>query len=103
MLCPSPSGTPAPMPPGNVGRLLPAIPRCRPPWREQSTAAGCPHREPHARRPASRPCRNRGRQCRSEEHTSELQSRPHLVCRLLIEKKKNSLKPPPKLDNSNQR
>src|SRR3989442_8980058 len=25
---------------------------------------------------------------RSEEHTSELQSRPHLVCRLLLEKKK---------------
>src|SRR2546422_7330647 len=28
-------------------------------------------------------------QCRSEEHTSELQSRLHLVCRLLLEKKKN--------------
>src|SRR5256884_1566991 len=28
---------------------------------------------------------------RSEEHTSELQSRLHLVCRLLLEKKKNSL------------
>src|SRR6202043_3906018 len=27
---------------------------------------------------------------RSEEHTSELQSRPHLVCRLLLEKKKSS-------------
>src|SRR3989442_11004711 len=27
-------------------------------------------------------------QRRSEEHTSELQSRPHLVCRLLLEKKK---------------
>src|SRR5687768_17659147 len=27
-------------------------------------------------------------QCRSEEHTSELQSRLHLVCRLLLEKKK---------------
>src|SRR5690554_6991017 len=27
-------------------------------------------------------------QARSEEHTSELQSRPHLVCRLLLEKKK---------------
>src|SRR2546422_8292227 len=30
---------------------------------------------------------------RSEEHTSELQSRLHLVCRLLLEKKKK--KPPP--------
>src|SRR3989442_1758314 len=28
-------------------------------------------------------------QQRSEEHTSELQSRPHLVCRLLLEKKKH--------------
>src|SRR5436305_10733944 len=35
-----------------------------------------------------------GRGCmriiRSEEHTSELQSRPHLVCRLLLEKKKKT-------------
>src|SRR5687768_18006643 len=29
------------------------------------------------------------RSCRSEEHTSELQSRLHLVCRLLLEKKNN--------------
>src|SRR5690625_6108659 len=29
------------------------------------------------------------RRFRSEEHTSELQSRGHLVCRLLLEKKKN--------------
>src|SRR5439155_2041687 len=29
-------------------------------------------------------------QLRSEEHTSELQSRGHLVCRLLLEKKKNN-------------
>src|SRR2546422_3033243 len=29
----------------------------------------------------------RGRRVRSEEHTSELQSRLHLVCRLLLEKK----------------
>src|SRR5258705_11422042 len=28
--------------------------------------------------------------CRSEEHTSELQSLRHLVCRLLLEKKKKS-------------
>src|SRR5690625_6877674 len=28
--------------------------------------------------------------CRSEEHTSELQSRGHLVCRLLLEKKKKN-------------
>src|SRR3989442_9768718 len=29
------------------------------------------------------------RAARSEEHTSELQSRPHLVCRLLLEKKQS--------------
>src|SRR5258708_16325948 len=31
---------------------------------------------------------------RSEEHTSELQSPDHLVCRLLLEKKKNTQLPP---------
>src|SRR5438445_5091728 len=31
----------------------------------------------------------RGRRLRSEEHTSELQSRQYLVCRLLLEKKKD--------------
>src|SRR5258707_3384791 len=35
-------------------------------------------------------CRDRGARRRSEEHTSELQSRQYLVCRLLLEKKKNS-------------
>src|SRR2546429_4383884 len=35
-------------------------------------------------------------QPRSEEHTSELQSRLHLVCRLLLEKKKNTKYHPPK-------
>src|SRR2546429_6421713 len=34
---------------------------------------------------------------RSEEHTSELQSRLHLVCRLLLEKKKN-IAPDPRTD-----
>src|SRR5690554_2513754 len=37
---------------------------------------------------------------RSEEHTSELQSRPHLVCRLLLEKKKYLLRPGPARTNS---
>src|SRR5690606_39930921 len=32
----------------------------------------------------------RGRHLRSEEHTSELQSRENLVCRLLLEKKKTT-------------
>src|SRR3712207_7119694 len=38
-----------------------------------------------------RPVRLRARAVRSEEHTSELQSRQYLVCRLLLEKKKTSL------------
>src|SRR3989442_2763695 len=38
--------------------------------------------------PTDRPLRRGERVPRSEEHTSELQSRPHLVCRLLLEKKK---------------
>src|SRR5438876_5123830 len=33
-------------------------------------------------------CPNKGCRIRSEEHTSELQSPVHLVCRLLLEKKK---------------
>src|SRR5258707_10451870 len=44
------------------------------------------------RRPAKSPCRGSTGQpatrARSEEHTSELQSRQYLVCRLLLEKKK---------------
>src|SRR3989442_9971102 len=38
--------------------------------------------------PASRASWRPSDGSRSEEHTSELQSRPHLVCRLLLEKKK---------------
>src|ERR1041385_9529255 len=37
---------------------------------------------------AAGPARRRAAPGRSEEHTSELQSRLHLVCRLLLEKKK---------------
>src|SRR5271157_6162865 len=45
------------------------------------------------RRPASPSARVRRLSSRrSEEHTSELQSRPHLVCRLLLEKKKKQHK-----------
>src|SRR3989442_14713867 len=40
------------------------------------------------RRPSVRPAETEA--ARSEEHTSELQSRPHLVCRLLLEKKKST-------------
>src|SRR3712207_9352747 len=39
-------------------------------------------------RPATGERRRRDEHLRSEEHTSELQSRQYLVCRLLLEKKK---------------
>src|SRR5476651_714724 len=38
--------------------------------------------------------------CRSEEHTSELQSRQYLVCRLLLEKKTKPTRPPPPPQNT---
>src|SRR5258707_8445498 len=45
--------------------------------------------------PTGRPCSSRpsasGSCARSEEHTSELQSRQYLVCRLLLEKKKKNM------------
>src|SRR3989442_7281757 len=40
---------------------------------------------------------------RSEEHTSELQSRPHLVCRLLLEKKNRYANGPPHIHTSASR
>src|SRR2546422_7117418 len=42
---------------------------------------------------AARPAVDEERHDRSEEHTSELQSRLHLVCRLLLEKKKKTIDP----------
>src|SRR6266498_4580452 len=44
---------------------------------------------PRAAPPATPPPPTAAQLRRSEEHTSELQSRPHLVCRLLLEKKKH--------------
>src|SRR2546422_5774440 len=46
------------------------------------------HRQRHGLAGADQGGRG-GRDTRSEEHTSELQSRLHLVCRLLLEKKKD--------------
>src|SRR2546429_4504467 len=64
------------------------VARVRDPRRSRATQVGRDHamvdrelgdqRQPHVARLAER----------SEEHTSELQSRLHLVCRLLLEKKK---------------
>src|SRR5207237_9535823 len=60
----------------------------------------CPARWRSARRhrppscstpPPMRPCRLKTASCRSEEHTSELQSHLNLVCRLLLEKKNKNM------------
>src|SRR3989442_4722673 len=58
------------------------------------------HRGGQPRRPSSavrprpgRTARPPAPSFRSEEHTSELQSRPHLVCRLLLEIKKSDDQP----------
>src|SRR2546422_1963473 len=55
-------------------------------------AAAARARGPVCRRPRGRAAVRAGRRrgTRSEEHTSELQSRLHLVCRLLLEKKKKT-------------
>src|SRR5690349_23161700 len=58
----------------------------RPPADQDRREPGAASSDAPARRPvesANRPC-----DARSEEHTSELQSRRDLVCRLLLEKKK---------------
>src|SRR5262245_63500938 len=53
---------------------------------DRSGSAARDHRRPDRR--TRRGHRDRSRGIRSEEHTSELQSLRHLVCRLLLEKKK---------------
>src|SRR5690349_24548145 len=54
-------------------------------------AAGRRHRARYTSAPSPPAARSttESRPARSEEHTSELQSRRDLVCRLLLEKKKN--------------
>src|SRR5690554_7000808 len=62
----------------------------RPEGRERGPAA--PGSGRRARRSDPSPRQPPSSGGRSEEHTSELQSRPHLVCRLLLEKKNNRIK-----------
>src|SRR3712207_7742955 len=72
----------------------------RPPPRGALAVGHVPGRRaprPRARRRAAAQRRGGARgtpRPRSEEHTSELQSRQYLVCRLLLEKKKNKIYPP---------
>src|SRR2546422_10199009 len=61
-------------------------------FRSARAGAARPTRPSTAPRSSTSPWPGTRRRCpttRSEEHTSELQSRLHLVCRLLLEKKKN--------------
>src|SRR3989442_6220051 len=55
-------------------------------WAESSYTVGVIWGRPRFRKPRLEMTPT----VRSEEHTSELQSRPHLVCRLLLEKKKKT-------------
>src|SRR2546422_1965814 len=82
------------LPPSRLGRSLS---RCRPRSGGFRPINICPRlagwRAEKAFRPRGaaedgRAARGPGVRPRSEEHTSELQSRLHLVCRLLLEKKK---------------
>src|SRR5690554_7479371 len=52
-----------------------------------SANTACSTASPKKTSPKRRACTPTPSKSRSEEHTSELQSRPHLVCRLLLEKK----------------
>src|SRR6266481_9509358 len=65
-----------------------ALPICSPSTRSISSCSTCASLERTACSLPASCARNR----RSEEHTSELQSQFHLVCRLLLEKKKNNSK-----------
>src|SRR5438445_13331700 len=67
-----------------------ALPICRRSWDREESAGRPAGTNPAPRRSARGAAwRSRGR---SEEHTSELQSRQYLVCRLLLEKKNYPLK-----------
>src|SRR5437660_9741014 len=85
-------------------------------FRSVSFCSRCRHRAQASRIPPDDSSGNRGQfgvhpcggaeaHARSEEHTSELQSRGHLVCRLLLEKKKKSTLPtlPTRPVNKNRR
>src|SRR5207302_9416292 len=80
-------------------RAARVLPRARRVWRDdphrrQHSGADADARAGHLRPRTERPRRRGGRAgVRSEEHTSELQSRENLVCRLLLEKKKKKEKP----------
>src|SRR2546422_4042235 len=76
---------------GGPGIGSPSAASCGGPWRVGHAIVARASTTPRRRSPGSPHCapgRTGTRCARSEEHTSELQSRLHLVCRLLLEKKK---------------
>src|SRR5256884_8828695 len=78
----NPAGfTPSSLPPANSTRVPSGSDSSRVSSKSRETAAMDGSASPRKPRVAM--------ERRSEEHTSELQSRLHLVCRLLLEKKKN--------------
>src|SRR5205823_9595579 len=76
---------------GAAPRAARASPRTKRP-REQSASSPLPCGRRALSRQAPRPRPGARAQPRSEEHTSELQSLAYLVCRLLLEKKKEQKK-----------
>src|SRR2546422_7349970 len=92
--------------------LFPYPPLSRSPHQRRHAARATrvghpPHRHParHSRNPGrGRPLAGQGAVIggRSEEHTSELQSRLHLVCRLLLEKKKQKQQDSPITSNTSR-
>src|SRR2546428_7175047 len=64
-------------------------PPCPPPRSARAACRCAPSPRPPRRPPGSSRRGRRASASRSEEHTSELQSRSDLVCRLLLEKKKS--------------
>src|SRR6266568_1724293 len=97
-----PPGRPAPLPGGHPGGLVPATgslarsanrpsraSACQP---TGTSTSPCASATSIARGSATSSSARRTSRPRSEEHTSELQSQFHLVCRLLLEKKKKKIK-----------
>src|SRR5690606_41811397 len=76
---------PGSSPPGNLHAVPNASPRI-----EQHAAANMRPYTVFGKRYVPQSGERPFRQTRSEEHTSELQSRENLVCRLLLEKKKST-------------
>src|SRR2546430_6024753 len=71
-------------------RSLPSVRTPGPPRRCPAGRSSCRRAAAPGRGASGAVGRARPRRTRSEEHTSELQSQSNLVCRLLLEKKKNT-------------